>query len=328
MDENKNLLERLSDTQLPALPSSEPAEPVESTEVSTTEERGKSPDEVVQAREQRLPASEEEHAALAKTEEKRYEVRGIKYTAKELEAAGLLEDLAVTHGKHQHLQEKYNELAVEKGKAPAETQPAQPAVQQITNGMIAQTYDQIATTILGDFIKSNLMESDFTEAYPRAVQTVVGQMRYLFDLVFSNQEKLDALIAETKVGKEKITGQIVHNAYNQQLDALVQKDAKFYAGLKDPKIRTGFTKYLVEEVGATVGQTTGEKAPNFLAKQWVAFNADSVIDAAKTGVQDKTKAANKRLVVGEGTGSRTGLPETGEESLLDRLTQRSGKIAE
>src|SRR5262247_3272558 len=98
MPDEKNLLDTLAGERLPALPSSEPAEPVEPTEVSTVEERGKSPDEVVQPREARLPASEEPATPPAKTQEKTYEIRGIKYTLAELEKAGLLEDLVTTHG--------------------------------------------------------------------------------------------------------------------------------------------------------------------------------------------------------------------------------------
>ncbi len=328
-DHDKSLLESLTNATLPALPSSQPAEePAEPREVSTTEEHGKSPDEVIQARETRLPADKEERATPpAAPEEKKYEVRGIKYTAKELEAAGLLEDLAVTHGKHQHLQEKYNKL-VETAQPTAPQAPAEPTAPAITNSMIAQAYDQAADAIINDLISKNLLESDLPEAYGRGVKTLIGQLRYAFDVIFSNQEKLDRLIAETSGAKAQVQSQVVHNAYNQQLDALVAKDAKLYAGLKEPKTRELFTKYLVEEVGATVGQTTGEKAPSFLAKQWVAFNSDTVIAAAQSGTKEKRQAANKRFVVGEGTGSRPGVVDTGEQTLLDRLTQSSGKIQE
>jgi len=325
-DNDKDLLASLTNTQLPAVPSPEPSEPAEPKEVSRGEEApGKTPDEVV-SRETRLPADREEPAQPpAKPAEKRYLVRGIEYTAKELEEAGLLEDLAVTHSKYQHLQEKHLQ---DKERAQAQPREEAPQVPQITNGMIAKAYDQAATAIVSDLVQGNLLESDLPEAYPRAVQTLVGQLRYAFDVIFSNQEKLEQLIAETSGTKEKVQAQVIANAYNQQLDALAKKDAKLYAGLKDQKIRDAFTKYLVEELGATIGQTTGEKAPAFLAKQWVAFNSDSVIEAAKSSTTEKKAAANRRLVVGEGTGSRTGVGETGEPSVLDRMIANSGKIPE
>jgi len=327
-DNDKALLESLTNTSLPALPSTPEPEPTEpSKEVSTEGERGREPDDVVVSRETRLPATEEEKAQPpAKPEEKRYEVRGIKYTAKELEAAGLLEDLAITHSKYEHLQKKHLQ---EKEKADAQPpqQAQQPEVPKITNGMIAKAYDQAATAIINDLVQSNLLEGDLPEAYPRAVQTLVGQLRYAFDEIFSMKEKLDAIIAEVSSAKEKVQSQVTANTYNQHLDALVQKDAKLYAGLKDPKIRTAFTKFLVDDVGATIGQATGDKAPTFLAKQWVAFNADTVIEAAKNGAAEKTKSANRRFVVGEGTGSRTAGAET-EQTHLERMISNSGKIPE
>lgn len=322
--DSQALLDSLANTQLPSLLPSEPAEPVEPREV-VIEERGKSPEEVVESREARLPAVEKETPAPAKGEEKLYEVRGIKYTAKELEQAGLLEDLAVTHAKHQHLQERYNELLKTAGEKPA---PAEPPRQVLTNAAIAKTYDPFAAETIKELVATNLIETDLPEAYPRSVQTMIGQLRFAFDLIFDMREQLSALVKESSAGREKVQGQIVQNAFNQQLDALVAKDQKLYGGLKDPKVRASFGSFLVDEVGATVGQATGEKAQGFLAKQWVAFNADTVIDAAKNGVQAKKTQADKRFVVGEGAGSRPGLPDTGELSVLDKMIQRSGKISE
>jgi|ERR1041384_833684 hypothetical protein len=117
------------------------------------------------------------------------------------------------------------------------------------------------------------------------------------------------------------------NAYNQQLDALVAKDQQLYAGLKSRHTRDAFTQYLVEEVHANVGQTTGEGAPGFLAKQWAAFNSDTILDAAKSGVQARKQRQLRRFVGGEGTGSRTGVLGT-EESMIERMIRQSGKVPE
>ena len=325
MDENQALLDSLSNSQLPSLPS-EPSEPVEPKEV-VTEDRGKSPDEVVQSRETRLPASDkEEDHKPAKTTEKLYEVRGHKYTAKELEEAGLLEDLAVTHGKHQHLQERYNELLKSSDKP--QPQPAPAAEPQLTNAMIAKTYDPVAAEITKDLVETTLIEADLPDAYPRATQTIVGQLRFLADMVFSLADKVNALVAVDAANKEKLHNQIVQNAFTEQINDLITKDAKLYGGLKDPQSRAAFVKFLNDEVHATVGQAIGENAQAFLAKQWIAFNADTMINAAKNGVEKKKAQADKRFVAGEGTGSRHGIPSSGELTHLDRMIQQSGKISE
>src|SRR5690349_14151452 len=124
---SNDLLDNLSESKLPALPSEPPGEPTEPIERSDVFERGRSPDEVVQTRETRLPA-----------EERQYEVGGVRYTAKELEQTGVLEDLAVTHSKYQQLQAQVAE---------AERQRAEVPAPQITNAMIAKIYDEIAEHI-------------------------------------------------------------------------------------------------------------------------------------------------------------------------------------
>lgn len=322
------LLEDLTQSQLPAIPS-ENAEPVEPIERAPSDERGRSPDEVVQAREARLPASEvEEPSAPAVPEEKLYEIRGIKYTAKQLfEHPDLLGDLAITHGKYSHLQEKHGEVLKQLQESQAQ-QPQQVQQPQITNEMVAQSYDQIAKTITDDLVAKGLIEADLPEAYPRAVQTLIGQLRFAFEMIFPIKEKLDRLVADIGTGKAKIQGQMVRNAFNEQLDALVTKDAKLYGGLKDPNLRAAFTEFLTKEVDATIEQTTGEKAQGFLARQWIAFNADSMLDAVKGAVQEKKKQANKRFVMGEGSGSRSGMVNAGELSVMERLIESSGKIVQ
>src|SRR5690242_2238783 len=128
---SNDLLDNLSEPKLPALPSEPPGEPTEPIERSDVFERGRSPDEVVQARETRLPA-----------DERQYEVGGVRYTAKELEQTGVLEDLAVTHSKYQQLQAQHQAQLAE-----AERRRAEVPAPQITNAMVARVYDQVAEVI-------------------------------------------------------------------------------------------------------------------------------------------------------------------------------------
>jgi len=189
---NDQLLETLSEGSLPALPSerSEPAEPQEPTERHDVIERGRSPDEVVQ-RETRLPAEDE----------RRYEVGGVRYTAKELEKSGRLEDLTVAQAKYAQLQEQYNQLIAER------QAPAPPT--QITNQMIAHVYDQVATVILNDLVNRDLIEADIADAYPRSVQTLVGQLRFAFDKIAAIEAKVDPVIAEITAAKWKVQANLV-----------------------------------------------------------------------------------------------------------------------
>jgi len=308
-----DLLETLSESRLPAHhEGGEPAEPQEAVERYDISERGRSPDEVVQTREARLPA-----------EERHYEVGGRRYTADELERSGMLKELATAHAQHKHLQEKYNAL-LEQSARSAEA-PAPPA--QITNSHIAAVYDPVAETITRDLVERDLIESDLPEAYPRAIQTLIGQMRFAFDKLFQIEAAVFPMIAEVQAAKKQVQAQAVVGNFNAQLDALAAKGSQF-AGLKSRKTRDLFTEFLVSEVGATVGQACGENAQSFLARQWVGFNSDDVIRATKASVEARRQRNLRRFAAGENTGSRMGVTETSAETPLERMIRQSGKISE
>ena len=53
-----------------------------------------------------------------------------------------------------------------------------------------------------------------------------------------------------------------------------------------------------------------------------------MIASAKAGVDEKKRRQLRRFVSGEGSGSRMGVRDIGEETPLDRMIRQSGKIAE
>jgi hypothetical protein len=306
-----DLLETLSEDHLPALPS-EPQEPSEPREIDRSDvvDHGRRPDEVV-SREARLPASEEEQ---------KYEVGGRRYSARELEESGLLNDLAATHSKYSQLQ------AAQAAQLEAARQAeAQAQVPQITNSMIAKIYDSISEIITQDLVDNYLVESDLPEAYPRAFKTLVGQLRFAVDKIFEIEATVIPFIRQVQQAQQTVQAQVVTNAYNAQLNALFTSDPSFYAGLKNQKTRDAFTRFLVEEVHANVGQTTGAGAPAFLKKQWAAFNSSDILSAAKSGVEARKQRQYRRNIVGETPGSRGGVGSF-EESHLERMIANSGKI--
>lgn len=175
-----DLLEKLTDdkldSNLPAVPSRDDlTEPVEPSERQDVFEHGREPSEVIEARERKLPAAEQET----------YEVAGRRYTAKELEQSGLLDQMARAHSQYQQLQQQYAQLAErQRAEAPAAPAPA------ITNTAISQTYDPVSEVIERDLIENALAEEDFFEAYPRLSKTLIGQARFAFDLIFQLQSEV------------------------------------------------------------------------------------------------------------------------------------------
>jgi hypothetical protein len=180
------------------------------------------------------------------------------------------------------------------------------------------------------------MDEELPEVYSRSVKTMIGQIRFAFDKIFEQEaiqkkviERLEATIAYLNKNKTTTESNAVQSEFNKQLDLLLAKDARLYGGLKDPDVRANFQTFLVEEVQANIGQCTDEKkAPGFLAKQWVAFNAQPIMDAAKQAQKDKTSRQDKRFVTGESGGSRPGIPDNGDKPMLDRMIDSSGRIRE
>lgn len=338
----KDLLSTLTESRLPALPDSREPEPTEAPERTEVIESGRKPEDVVQAREQVpsetqppeetvLPAAPKK--AKGKAEAKTYEIDGKKYTLAELEASGMLEKQIQTARQFEPLQQKYfKKLEEEKATPPAKTEAPPAELPQITSEMVCRAYEPRAKEIVQDLISIKRLEEDLVGAYPTSINTFAAFHGYAFDKIAENEaklnkaiERLEATISYLNANKATNEGQIVAGKYNRHLDDLVAKDGKLYAGLKSQEIRDGFTKFLVEEVRADQDQCTGEKAPGFLAKQWVAFNSQVIMDAAKNGTADKQKKADKRFVTGEGSGSRPGTPEE-TPPLLDRLIDNSGRI--
>lgn len=314
----ENLLETLSEERLPAVPSerSDPTELVEPTPRQDVIERGRSPQEVVESRETRLPAESE----------RSYEVQGRRYSAKELETSGKLAELAESHANYAQLQQAYQQLAAQqqqRAEAPAAQAPA------ITNELIARVYDEVAQVIIDDLINNDLCEADIFDAYPRTTKTLIGQLRLAFDEIAQIKATVIPFIQEVAAAKQQVQSQAVYNAYNHRIEELIATDPAFYAGLKNKKTRELFTQYLTEEVHASVAQAvTGEKAPAFLKSQWAAFNATDILSAARSGVEARKQRQLRRFVTGEGTSSRTGVTGTGEQTLLERFISGSGKIPE
>jgi hypothetical protein len=343
-DENKDLmLERMTNERLPAIPESGEREPSESlVPTEDRDVRGRSSEEVVgQPREERqYTETEPEEVSIPASPKKRqrevkkYDIDGRLYTKEELEDAGLIDRVIQTARQMPTVQRRYAELLKEREAAAARTEEAPAAPSVITNLAIAKTYDDIARIIANDLIANKLLDEELGEIYPRAVLTMIGQMRFAFDEIFQQKDmlrtaiqRLESTIAWLNAGKAQVEGQAVAAEFNRQLDALVAKDAKLFGALKDRSVRDAFTRFLVNELEATVEQCTGRRAEIYLSKQWIAHNAEVIMEATKKAQADKQKRQDRRFVTGESGGSRPGVLHD-EPDLLNRMIENSGRIRE
>jgi hypothetical protein len=293
-----NLLQTLSEGRVPATIRDTEVEPVEPREPSSDFQRGRSPDDVVQPREER---DEFDLTTREPAPEPTVRVGDRDVTGKEV-----TEQVLALAQDNQQLREQNQAMQAQQ----------QQAAPEITNAAIAKTYDPVSVTILNDLLAAGLLEEDFTAAYPRTAQTFTGQARFAFDLIARNQqaleraiERLEATVTWLNHHKGKIEGQ---GDYGAMLDAL--KEPK----LNDAKTREQFTRFVM-------GRAT-ESAKAALAELWSEFASTSNASTSKKSTSqiadDRWRAQQGR---GRVTGDIPGIVGAGGDLLL-RLAASSGKM--
>jgi hypothetical protein len=171
-----DLLEKLSEGRLPAVPDrdTEPQEPTERTEVI---ESGRRPEDVVsrerwpsetQPEETTIPAASKKRQREVKT----YEIDGRLYSKEQLEEAGLIDRALQTARQYEPLRQKYLR-AMEEQQAVPQAAPAE--VPQIRNVDIARVYDSVSDTITQDLLDGGLAEEDFVLSWPRTTKVPCRQ---------------------------------------------------------------------------------------------------------------------------------------------------------
>jgi hypothetical protein len=217
-------------------------------------------------------------AAAPAPEEKKFKIRGREYTAAELvQRRDLLEDLEKSYEQLPHLQQKYLETleAQRQQQAPPPQMPAQPQAPPVTAEMLRTAY----APQIEESVKAGFLNADFAELYPETAAS------YLYDRDLFTQvaQRLDAI--ERLFGAAQIQGiqQSVGAQITGAFDALQAQGGHFEL-LKEPKVREDFTKYILE-----LDPKRGQLTPEFLGGQFVAFNKDILLEAAR-----QTDAQTKR----------------------------------
>ena len=342
VDEKKNLsLESLTNAFLPSVADREPELP--STEVLEPEPpatfveepsppaerpnfdvRGREPDEV-------LPETEQSRVAPSSNRGvTKYKIRVfegdhdrvgklVELTAQELEQRGLLSGMVQSAQQLPGLSRKYNELLEEaRSKSEVEPQPpkAEPAVDPQQQWLqVKQTLAPRVEQAIAIDIKNGEIEADLAEVYPLATRTLYSKIILLDGLLTEARTALAVMIRDQKVQAQKSHAAELFNSVSTTLLDLSAKGG-FFKPLADPQAREDFIEWLME-MNPMESQVTGDKAADFLERQWIARNKEAVIEPAPP---PKEKPADKRFVRGEGAGSRPGTgTKPQEKTLLDNL---------
>lgn len=321
-DDKPNLLQTLTNHRLGEVPAPrkderlEPALPVEPRESREVEDKGRSPQEVLEQREpERRTQTDDDDAVLVR----KYKVKGEELSLAEIAKRGMLEaiitsadQLPALTRKHQELLERVADKAVEKQ---PEKQPEAAPV-QIPQAQIREHF----MPMLKAAVEAGYIEPDFAEAYP---DMSTGLMYYRTAMQEMN-EKLAQVITWIGAEVKLRNARQVKFSLDSAIDAVAAKSEgdkgdKIFAGLKNPEIREAFTNWLRTDVDPKVGSLTPENIERF----WLAFNANDLLNFTKeAAAKVETPPVSRRKAMGDGSPSRPGVPETPKEpSLLDRMSE-------
>lgn len=270
------------------------------------------------------PAEQEEpeETPPAAAKDKTVEWQGEILTVDQFVERGHLDALRRTQDKYVELQEKHAavlEREREQRAKPAETE--QP--KQLTQEEILREYLPEAKKAA----QAGYLSSDFVESWPDEA----AQMCFYRDLV--EDSRLRLVRVENLMGQliKQGTSQVWQQHMSRMFDVLAQREDQdlpkgFFEPLNHPQVRKEFLDYLVE-LGPRGDQLTGEKAQEFLARQYVAYSRDAYAKALSQQKQpgngkpaQRTPAqARKAQAAGEQQGARTARPETETAPTQDRI---------
>jgi hypothetical protein len=202
--------------------------------------------------------------------EKKFKIKGREYTAAEVvQRQDLIEDLVQSYEQLPHLQQKYLETleAQRQLQAPAPQAPVQPQAPPVTAEMLRVAYGPQ----IEERVKAGFLNPDFVELYPETVAA------YLYDRDLFSQvaQRLDAVEQALGGAQVRSIQQSVAAQITGAFDALQAQGGHFEL-LKEPKVREDFTKYILE-----LDPKRGQLTPEFLGGQFVAFNKDILLEAAR-----------------------------------------------
>lgn len=224
------------------------------------------------------------------------------YTAQELQAA------LISAQQLPHLQKKYVE-ALEQSKSQP-TPPSQPT--QFDPKGYMQSLRQQYDPVVQRYAEQGLLSQDFVTLFPgEAAQMVHYQQGFT---QVQNAVRAIASELQQRTVREQQTGLV--NGVTRSLSALAESGEPF-APLKDPGKQQEFFNYLWE----LNPQTSQLANPDFLARQWIAFNKDQYLQAAQAKAVQAARTQQARLARADATGGArpSGVMQEPAKTPLDEM---------
>ena len=258
-------------------------------------------------------AGEGEGVAKVDPAVKTYEYDGRQYTVNQLIELGVLEDVLQTARQFPTIQKKYLTLLErEKGV----TEPGAPGTQTVAPQQAAPpTGEAIHNAYAPEvqrMVQAGYVEPEAYEAFP----LLTTSLMYHRDLLYDMHRAMQVLVQQEV--SRRSTGEVAQ--FRNYLDGLCMKvsgQGDHFKLLGDDATKKGFYEYL-----ATLDILANKVDEPFIRRQWAAYNAEAMLEAATTAVSGERTAADdrKRKAKGEGGAPRGPVPPkaTGSDAeLLD-----------
>lgn len=212
-----------------------------------------------------------------------------------------------------HLQQKYLQLLEKTRQQPQAPQAQQPQAPQGRQGLMPEQIKALYQPAIKQAVESGYIEEELATAFPAFAANAL----MFRDLVSDVREAVGHLIERTNNIERGSTERNVIGEIDGSIASLATQGEHF-APLADPNVRQQFFQYLVE-LNPQVGHM---RNPDFIARQWFAYNKDTYLANATAAQQANAQAQARRTQArrnaqGEGNSTRPGGSPPAVEGFYD-----------
>lgn len=244
-----------------------------------------------------------EPVATKPAEPKLYTFKGQKYTLEQLVESGKFEDALTGAEQVAHYQRLYEDAKQQPQQTPQQ-QPQQQQQQRISPQQIQAAYAEE----IDKSIKEGYMDEGFAYENPK----LAAGMLYHRDLLYHLYGMVNQMASVYQQAQANAAKTQIDNYLNGLMDAAVRSDDT-YSPLNDPDTRKGFTEFLYQ-----LDPYTDRVDETFIKKQFMAFQADAIVEAAKRNSATAESDRKKKLSQAAGESSNPRPSTVKKDSSIDQ----------
>lgn len=268
------------------------------------------------------PAEKAAEAETPPEKPKTYKFAGKEYTpddlVKEYSDPEKILDLLTAREQYKHLNKKHAEVMEEykaaklKGEvveAIKQTIPQQPIGVPADPKQVVAQARQALQPVVQSWVQNGIVEQDTLDAVPDIVAILAYQQleynRKVAEVDKIYNEQIRPVIEYAGTVKSVGYQQNVVNALENTINR-VQSRGGVYGNLSDLDTKAGFVQYLAE-LNPEVDILFSDKADEFLARQFIAYNSEQLLSMySQANQQSVPRGRDTSRATGEGSGARPG----------------------